>query len=78
MKCFTLSMSLSLSTGRGKMRHEVKRRIFREKVDVSFKVVDERNIKKDINLEESIAGRGRGIQVDTKCFQFHQLDRLQK
>ena len=56
MKCFTLSMSLSLSTGRGKMRHEVKRRIFRERVDVSFKVVDERNIKKDINLEESIAG----------------------
>ena len=63
MKCFTLSMSLSLSTGRGKMRHEVKRRIFREKVDVRFKVVDERNNKKDINLEESIASRGRGIQV---------------
>ena len=56
MTCFTFSMSPSLSTGRGKMRHEVKRRIFREKVDVSFKVVDERNNKKDINLEESIAG----------------------
>ena len=49
-------MSLSLSTGRGKMRHEVKRRIFREKVDIRFKVVDDGNNKKDINLEESIAG----------------------
>ena len=65
-------MSLSLSTGTGKTRHEVKRRIFMGKVGVSFKVVDDRN---DKNLEESIAGQGRGIQVHKKCLEFHQLDR---
>ena len=53
---FTWSTSLSLATATEETRH-VKKRILREQVDVAF---NDRNDKKDINLEtkveESIVG----------------------